>query len=188
MNTALIDAITQTIDARLLTRRQAAQLCNTSHSHLNKVLCLHTKSITIERLATWLAALGRIVEILIQPADPERTVSFPAVKAGRTRPHKPFPDIGPQPGQPDCVAAKLILIEALRRTIDAQQLTHTHAAWICGVYQSNMSKALQGQTSLLTIDRLLNWLAALGHAIEVRVQPCDPQKKTGRVFVRLLKN
>jgi predicted XRE-type DNA-binding protein len=184
MKTILIDAIVRTINARLLTRKQAAQLCNTSYSHLNKVLCGHTNSITIERLATWLAALGRIVEIFIRPEDPQRTAAFPAVKARRTCLRKPPPDTDPHIGQPDLVAAKLMLIDLLRRTIDAHQLTETHVAWLCGAHASNISKALQGGTNRLTVDRILNWLTALGRSFEVRVQAYDPEQETGRVLVR----
>jgi predicted XRE-type DNA-binding protein len=188
MKVLFLDAIAETIDRRSLTRRQAAQLCHAGYSHLNKTLSGRTgsiASITIERLATWLAALGRTVEILIQPLDPERIAGFPAVKSFRTRPHKPPPDtLPPQPSQPDHITAKLALIEILRRTIDGHQLTQTHAAWLCGAHASNISKALRGQTNLLTIDRLLNWLTALGHPIEVRVQPYSPELETGRLFVR----
>jgi predicted XRE-type DNA-binding protein len=187
MKIVLIDAIVQTIDTRLLTRKQAAQLCKTAYSHLNKTLSGRTESITsitIERLAIWLTALGRSVEIFILPEDPQQTVAFPAVMARRTCPRKPPPNIGPQPGQSDLITAKLALIEVLRRTIDAHQLTHTHVAWLCGSHAANISKALQGETNRLTIDRLLNWLTALGHPVKVRVQPYDPEQKTGRFFVR----
>jgi predicted XRE-type DNA-binding protein len=188
MKMILIDAIVQTIDTRLLTRRRAAQLCNTSYSHLNRTLSGRTEgitSITIERLATWLAALGRTVEIVIQPPAPERTAAFPAVRAFRTCPHKPPTNIGsPQHGQPDHITTKLALIEILRWTIEAHQLTQTHAAWLCGAHAANISRALQGQTNCLTIDRLIKWLTALGHPIEVRVPPYDPEQEIGRLFVR----
>lgn len=64
---ALIDAISDTIEQRKLTQKEAAQLCETDQPTLSKVLRGRMESVTIDRLAGWLTALGRTVEIRVRP-------------------------------------------------------------------------------------------------------------------------
>ena len=63
----LINAIRATIEKRALTQKQAAKLCGTDQPTLSKVLRGRMESVTIDRLALWLAALGRTVEIRVRP-------------------------------------------------------------------------------------------------------------------------
>jgi predicted XRE-type DNA-binding protein len=65
----LIRAIDDTIRRRKLTQIQAAKLCKTDQPTLSKVLRGRVESITIDRLAGWLTALGRTVEIRVRPFD-----------------------------------------------------------------------------------------------------------------------
>jgi predicted XRE-type DNA-binding protein len=64
---ALIDAIGETIEQRKLTQQDAAKLCGTDQPTLSKVLRGRMESVTIDRLAGWLTALGRTVEIHVRP-------------------------------------------------------------------------------------------------------------------------
>ena len=64
---SLIDAISETIGQRKLTQKEAAALCNTDQPTLSKVLRGRMESVTIDRLAGWLTALGRTVEIHVRP-------------------------------------------------------------------------------------------------------------------------
>ena len=64
---ALIDVISDTIEQRKLTQKEAAQLCETDQPTLSKVLRGRMESVTIDRLAGWLTALGRTVEIRVRP-------------------------------------------------------------------------------------------------------------------------
>ena len=64
---ALISAIDETIVRRKLTQNQAAKLCGTDQPTLSKALRGRMESITIDRLAAWLTALGRTVEIRVTP-------------------------------------------------------------------------------------------------------------------------
>ena len=66
---ALIDAIGETIEQRKLTQLQAAEICGTDQPTLSKLLRGRMESITIDRLAMWLTALGRTVEIRVRPYD-----------------------------------------------------------------------------------------------------------------------
>lgn len=64
----LIVAIKDTIAQRNLTQQEAARICGTDQPTLSKVFRGRLESITIDRLAGWLNALGRDVEIVIKPA------------------------------------------------------------------------------------------------------------------------
>jgi predicted XRE-type DNA-binding protein len=65
----LITTISETIRERALTQQEAAQLCGTDQPTLSKVLRGRMESITIDKLAAWLNALGRTVEINVRPYD-----------------------------------------------------------------------------------------------------------------------
>src|ERR1700735_2255138 len=65
----LIMAIDETIKRRKLTQLEAARLCGTDQPTLSKVLRGRMESVTIDRLAAWLTALGRTVEIRVRPYD-----------------------------------------------------------------------------------------------------------------------
>jgi len=64
---ALIDAIGDTIAQRKLSQLDAAKICGTDQPTLSKVLRGRMESVTIDRLAAWLTALGRTVEIHVRP-------------------------------------------------------------------------------------------------------------------------
>jgi len=66
---SLITAIGETIKRRKLTQLEAARRCGTDQPTLSKVLRGRMESVTIDRLAAWLMALGRTVEIRIRPYD-----------------------------------------------------------------------------------------------------------------------
>jgi len=70
---ALIDAISDTIEKRELTQKEAAKLCGTDQPTLSKVLRGRMESVTIDRLASWLTALGRNVEIHVRPYNGSKT-------------------------------------------------------------------------------------------------------------------
>ncbi len=64
----LIIAVKDTIARRKLTQQEAAELCGTDQPTLSKVFRGRMESVTIDRLASWLNALGRDVEIVVKPA------------------------------------------------------------------------------------------------------------------------
>ena len=71
---ALIDVIRETIEQRRLTQKAAAKLCNTDQPTLSKVSRGRMESVTIDRLASWLTALGRTVEIRVRPYNEKKKV------------------------------------------------------------------------------------------------------------------
>jgi predicted XRE-type DNA-binding protein len=70
----LITAIDETIKRSKLTQLEAARRCHTDQPTLSKVLRGRMESVTIDRLTTWLTALGRTVEIRIRPYDAKAKV------------------------------------------------------------------------------------------------------------------
>ena len=67
VKSALISAINDTIRKRKLTQVQAAKLCSTDQPTLSKIMRGRVENVTIDRLAGFLTALGRSVEIRIKP-------------------------------------------------------------------------------------------------------------------------
>jgi predicted XRE-type DNA-binding protein len=63
----LISAIRETMERRKLTQKEAASACHTDQPTLSKVLRGRMESVTIDRLTTWLSALGGTVEITARP-------------------------------------------------------------------------------------------------------------------------
>jgi predicted XRE-type DNA-binding protein len=70
--TMLIIAIKDVIEQRRLTQQEAARLCGTDQPTLSKILRGRLESVTIDRLAGWLTALGRDVEIIVKPTPRSR--------------------------------------------------------------------------------------------------------------------
>jgi len=69
VKSTLIMTIGDTIKERDLTQQEAARLCGTDQPTLSKVLRGRMESVTIDKLVTWLNALGRTVEIRVRPYD-----------------------------------------------------------------------------------------------------------------------
>jgi len=70
----LIIAIKDAMGSRKLTQQEAARLCGTDQPTLSKVFRGRMESVTIDRLAAWLNALGQDVKITIKPAPRSRAV------------------------------------------------------------------------------------------------------------------
>jgi predicted XRE-type DNA-binding protein len=63
----LITTISDTIKERELTQLEAAQLSGNDQPTLSKVLRGRVESVTTDKLAAWLNALGRTVEVNVRP-------------------------------------------------------------------------------------------------------------------------
>jgi len=73
VKSSLIITIRDTIKERKLTQQEAARLCGTDQPTLSKILRGRMESVTIDRLAAWLTALGSTVEIHVRPYDRRAT-------------------------------------------------------------------------------------------------------------------
>jgi predicted XRE-type DNA-binding protein len=69
---ALIMAIRDSLRRGKLTQQEAARRCGTDQPTLSKVMRGRMESVTIDRLAGWLTALGHDVEIVVRPAPRRR--------------------------------------------------------------------------------------------------------------------
>jgi predicted XRE-type DNA-binding protein len=70
----LIIVVKDAIEQRKLTQQEAARLCRTDQPTLSKVLRGRMESVTIDRLTSWLNALGRDVEITVRTTPRSRRV------------------------------------------------------------------------------------------------------------------
>ena len=78
---------------------------------------------------------------------------------------------------------KAELVLRIDRTIKALGLTQSAAARRIGTTQPELSKILRGKFSEASLERLMRFLAALGHRIEITIG--RPQAKAaGNVVVR----
>ena len=68
----MILAMKSVMANRALTQKEAAKVCGTDQPTLSKVLHGRMESVTLDRLAHWLTALGQDVEITVRPAPATR--------------------------------------------------------------------------------------------------------------------
>src|SRR5689334_11670241 len=76
---------------------------------------------------------------------------------------------------------KAALVAAVAEAIRRRSLAQTEAARLCRTDQPTLSKVLRGRHDLVSLDKLLGWLAALGVGVEIRLDPDGP---AGGVAVR----
>ena len=91
-----------------------------------------------------------------------------------------FADLGFTPEQAEELAAKSVLILAVKDVMTTRKLTQKQAAKLCGTDQPTLSKVLHGRMDSVTIDRLAHWLTALGQDVEITVRPA-PTTRHGRL-------
>ena len=94
-----------------------------------------------------------------------------------------FEDIGFSPAEAAELAAKSALIMEIKAAIQQRKLTQQAAAHLCGTDQPTLSKALRGRLESITIDRLANWLTALGRDVQIAVKPAPRSRRFGRLTV-----
>lgn len=88
-----------------------------------------------------------------------------------------FRDIGFTASEAAELSTKSALIDAIAETMKRRKLTQKDAAAMAGTDQPTLSKVLRGRMESLTIDRLANWLIALGGSVEIRVRPYDSRRQ-----------
>ncbi len=77
---------------------------------------------------------------------------------------------------------KAQLVVRLDRTIERLRLTQQEAARRIGTTQPELSKILRGKFSEVSLERLMRFLSALGHRVEIKVGP--PRKgRKGEVTI-----
>jgi predicted XRE-type DNA-binding protein len=94
-----------------------------------------------------------------------------------------FADIGFTPAEAAELTAKSSLIIAIKDTIGQRKLTQQEAARLCGTDQPTLSKVFRGRMESVTIDRLANWLNALGRDVEIVVKSSPHTRRRGHLRV-----
>ncbi len=80
-----------------------------------------------------------------------------------------FADLGlPNPGQ-ELIKAGLTL--EIYLILKARKLTQSQSGKILGIPQPHVSDLMRGRARAFSAERLMEFLAALGHDVEIRVMP-----------------
>jgi len=80
-----------------------------------------------------------------------------------------FADLGlPHPEQ-ELLKARLTL--QIYRIIKARRVTQTQAGEILGIRQPQVSLLMRNRSGNFSVERLMDFLTALGHEVEIRVTP-----------------
>ncbi len=90
-----------------------------------------------------------------------------------------FADLGlPHPEQ-ELLKAKLAL--QIYRLIKERRLTQVEAGKILGIKQPHVSALMRNRAGVFSVERLMDFLTALGQDVEITVRPT--RKEHGEVYV-----
>ncbi len=78
---------------------------------------------------------------------------------------------------------KAQLVYKISRIMKHRRLTQVEAARIFGVKQPDVSKMLRGDFRQFSAERLLNFLVALGHDVEIVVKPHRGKREPAQLRV-----
>lgn len=81
------------------------------------------------------------------------------------------------------ILAKSKLATMVAETIQERQLTQYLAALIMGLDQPKVSHIVTGRLEGFSIERLIQFLTALGRDVDVIVRPLPRSRKRGRLHV-----
>jgi predicted XRE-type DNA-binding protein len=92
-----------------------------------------------------------------------------------------FADLGlPDPEQ-ELLRAKLTL--EIYRLVEKRDLTQAEAGKILGIKQPHVSLLMRNRSGSFSVERLIDFLAALGQDVEISVRPASRNKAHGEVSV-----
>lgn len=92
-----------------------------------------------------------------------------------------FADLGLPHPERELLKARLTL--QIYRLIKARGLTQAQAGEVLGVRQPHVSALMRGQSGIFSVERLMDFLTALGQDVEITVRPT--RKEHGEVSVVL---
>jgi predicted XRE-type DNA-binding protein len=92
-----------------------------------------------------------------------------------------FADIGlPDPGEH---LIKAELVHRIAAIIETEGLKQADAAGRLGIAQPDVSKMLNGHFRQFSVERLMRFLVALGHDVEIVVRSVKPRKRAAQLTV-----
>ena len=92
-----------------------------------------------------------------------------------------FADIGLPNAEEHLIKAQLVY--KISRIMKDRRLTQVAAAKIFGVKKPDVSKMLRGDFRQFSVERLLNFLVALGHDVEIVVRPHRRKREAAQLRV-----
>ena len=92
-----------------------------------------------------------------------------------------FADIGLPNAEEHLIKAQLVY--KISRIMKDRRLTQVAAAKIFGVKQPDVSKMLRGDFRQFSVERLFNFLVALGHDVEIVVRPHRRKREAAQLRV-----
>ncbi|SRR6266404_3575085 len=90
-----------------------------------------------------------------------------------------FADLGVPHAEQELLKAKLTL--QIYRLIKSRGLTQAEAGKILGIQQPHVSALMRNRSGIFSVERLMEFLTALGQDVEITVRPT--RKEHGEVFV-----
>lgn len=92
-----------------------------------------------------------------------------------------FADLGLPDADEHLIKAGLVV--RIDKTIRQRKLTQAGAAELMGIYQPKVSAMLGGQFRGYSVERLMRFLVALGHDVEIVVKPRTSKSGTAELRV-----
>jgi predicted XRE-type DNA-binding protein len=92
-----------------------------------------------------------------------------------------FADLGFANSEQELLKARLTL--QIYRTIKERKHTQAQAGEILGIKQPHVSSLMRGQSGMFSVERLMDFLRALGHDIEIAVTPSRKEQGSMSVLV-----
>jgi predicted XRE-type DNA-binding protein len=92
-----------------------------------------------------------------------------------------FADLSMANPEQELLKARLTL--QIYRTIKDRKLTQVQAGKVLGIKQPHVSSLMRGQSGAFSVERLMDFLRALGHDIEIAVTPT--RREHGEISVTL---
>jgi predicted XRE-type DNA-binding protein len=90
-----------------------------------------------------------------------------------------FADLGVPHPERELMKAKLTL--QIYRLIKRRGLTQTEAGKVLGIKQPHVSALMRNRAGVFSVERLMDFLTALGQDVEITVKPT--RKEHGEVYV-----
>ena len=92
-----------------------------------------------------------------------------------------FADLGMANPEQELLKAQLTL--QIYKTIKSRQLTQAQAGEILGIQQPHVSNLMRGRSGAFSVERLMDFLRAFGHDIEIAVTAT--RKQNGELTISM---